>query len=158
MHDKYRQTAHELSEAGLRTNSNLYLKVTSSSMTPLLRPGDHIVVKAPVIRDIQPGDLLLTRREDGFLTHRLVLVDSKGWHTKGDRNRLADEPVAAPAVLGMVIAFERLGKLRSLRTWFHLFLARLHAWLGWKEMTSHIWIGAWLAHLASRLLQTIYYL
>src|SRR3972149_9108006 len=111
MQDIYRQTAQELSEVSLQTHSQLCLKVTSPSMAPLLRPGDQIVVQATEVSAIKRGDLVLTRREEGFLTHRLVVIDSKGWHTKGDRNRIADAPVAVPAILGLVISIERDGKL-----------------------------------------------
>jgi hypothetical protein len=126
-------------------------------MAPLLKPGDQVFVQAAVMDTIKRGDLLLMRRKDGFLVHRLVAVDTWGWHTKGDRNRLADAPVSAPAVVGLVTAFERNGDRYSVLTRRHLIFASVLGWLGRKEMASQKRIGAWLTHSASRLLQTVCY-
>jgi len=155
MHDVYRQVAHELSDASLIGPGQLRLKVTSHSMTPLLRPGDHVLVQSVSLDTLQRGDLLVTRRADGYLTHRLVAVDALGWHTKGDRNCQADAPIEAQSIVGLVIAVERQGKTRYIRTRSHRVLARLIGWLGWQETSCNTLIGSWLAKMVSRILQVL---
>jgi signal peptidase I len=136
MDDFYRQIALELSGASLPEQGMLRLKVTSQSMSPVLRSGDYIFVKSIPLEAIHRGDLLVTRREDGFLTHRLVARDSRGWLTKGDQNNQADFPVGAHEIIGLVVAFERLGKLHSLRTHARIIVARWLGWLGGQETGS----------------------
>jgi signal peptidase I len=155
MHDVYQQVAHELSDANLTELSQLRLKVTSRSMTPNLRPGDFVLVQSIPLETYQRGDLLVTRREDSYLTHRLVAVDSSGWHTKGDRNPRTDAPIKAQSIVGLVIAVERQGKTRYIHTRSHRFLARLIGWLGWQETSCNTFIGSWLAKMMSRILQVL---
>jgi len=150
MHDVYRQVAHEISGASLAGQGQLRLKVTSHSMSPLLRLGDHVLVRAVSPETLQRGDLLVTQRGDGYLTHRLVAVDEFGWYTKGDRNRRADEPIRAQFIAGLVVAVERRGHSRNIRTRPRRLVSRFLGWLGWKEANSNSRSGAWLARLISR--------
>jgi signal peptidase I len=150
MHDVYRQVAHELSGASLAGQGQLRLKVTSHSMSPLLRPGDHVLVQAVSSETLQRGDLLVTQRMDDYLTHRLVAVNELGWHTKGDRNRRADAPISAQFITGLVVAVERRGHTRNIRTRPRRLVARFQGWLGWKEANSNSRPGTWLARLISR--------
>jgi signal peptidase I len=158
MHDRYLQTARELSDASLNGQDQLRLNVVSSSMAPFLRPGDHVLVRPASLGSIQRGDLIVTRREDGYLTHRLIAVDSQGWYTKGDRNHRADAPVGDLAIVGMVTAIERRGKLRSIITRPQRFIGRIQAWLGWQEITCHSLLAARFARIISRVLPAILYL
>jgi signal peptidase I len=150
MHDVYRQVAHELSGASLAGQEQLRLKVTSRSMSPLLRPGDHVLVQVVSPDTLQRGDLLVTQRIDGYLTHRLVAVNELGWYTKGDRNRRADAPISAQLITGLVVAVERRGYTRSIRTRPRILVARFQGWLGWKEANNNSRPGTWLARLISR--------
>jgi signal peptidase I len=133
MDDVVRQVALELSGAFLAGQGQLRLKVTSHSMSPLIKPGDHVLVKHVTREGLHRGDILVTQRSDSYLTHRLVGVDERGWHTKGDRNRLADSPVSVESIVGMVVALERNGHSRSVCTRYQIFWARISGWLGWKE-------------------------
>jgi len=150
MHDIYRQVVHEISGASLASQGQLRLKVTSHSMSPLLRPGDHVLVRVVSPESLQRGDLLVTQRPEGYLTHRLVVVDELGWHTKGDRNRRADDPISAQFIAGLVVAVERRGRSVNLRTRPRRLVARFLGWLGWKETHSDSRSGVWLVRLFSR--------
>jgi signal peptidase I len=152
MPDVYRQVAHELSDASLAGQGQLRLRVTSHSMLPLLRSGDHVLVQTVSPETLQRGDLLVTQRGDGYLTHRLVAIDELGWHTKGDRNRSADAPISAQFILGLVVAVERRGHSCNIRTRPRRLVARFLGWLGWKEANSNSRPGTWLARLISRTL------
>jgi signal peptidase I len=150
MHDVYRQVAHELSDASLADREQLRLKVTSRSMSPLLQPGDHVLVQAVSPEFLERGDLLVTQRADGYLTHRLVAVNELGWYTKGDRNRRVDAPISAQSITGLVVAVERRGRTRNIRTRPRILVSRFQGWLGWIETNSSSRPGTWLARLISR--------
>ena len=141
MDDLYRQVALDLSDSSLLEQGMLRLKVTSLSMSPLLLPGDYVLVKSTPIETLHNGDLLVTRHEEGYLTHRLIAIDGRGWLTKGDKNWQTDAPVEPCDIVGLVVAFERLGKLHSLRTHMRILAARLLGWLGWQEITDRRQVG-----------------
>ena len=85
----------------------LRLTVTSDSMRPLLRAGDVVVVQPIEPRALQPGDVVVAQRNGEWITHRLVAIDERGWHTHGDNTRYADEAAGADEIVGRVIAIER---------------------------------------------------
>ena len=84
----------------------LRLRVTSDSMRPLLRTGDEAIVQRVDPHTLQPGDVLVVQRGNEWITHRLVTIDDRGWHTHGDNTRYADEPASAAQIVGRVIAIE----------------------------------------------------
>ena len=86
------------------------LTVTSDSMRPLLRVGDGVVVQPIDPHALQPGDVIVVRRGGDWITHRLVTVDERGWHTHGDNTRCGDEAASAAQIVGRVIAIERNGQ------------------------------------------------
>jgi hypothetical protein len=86
------------------------LTVTSDSMWPLLRVGDGVVVQPIDPHALQPGDVIVVQRSGGWITHRLVTVDERGWHTHGDNTRYGDEAASAAQIVGRVIAIERNGQ------------------------------------------------
>jgi hypothetical protein len=145
MEDFYQQVALELSDANLPDQGLLRLKVTSQSMVPLLRPGDYVLVKSTSAEFILRGDLIVTRR-----------ADSRGWLTKGDQNRQVDAPVGEREIIGLVVAFERYGKLHSLRTRIRILVARWLGCLGWLEAGRFSPIGRWAARTTSRSLRYIF--
>ena len=97
-----REVCHTDSAAGV-----LRLRVTSDSMRPLLRTGDEVIVQQVDPHTLQPGDVLVVQRGDEWITHRLVAIDERGWHTHGDNTRYADEPASAAEIVGRAIAIER---------------------------------------------------
>jgi signal peptidase I len=85
----------------------LRLTVTGDSMRPLLRAGDGVVVRPIDPHALRPGDVIVAQRSGGWITHRLVAVDERGWHLHGDNTRYGDEAVSAAEIVGRVIAIER---------------------------------------------------
>jgi signal peptidase I len=136
MQDHYSKEIRELVDIDLAKKSSLFFIVNSLSMTPFLRPGDRVLVQAIASEFLQRGDLLVTRRPDGFLTHRLVFMDANGWYTKGDRNNKLDAPVAALDIIGIIIAIDRYGTLITLNTRPQRLLSRWQGWLGSLEINS----------------------
>ncbi len=77
-----------------------------------------VVLTGSMSGSIEPNDIVLTRKQDRYtvgdiitfvsegssVTHRIVAVDEKGYHTKGDANNTADAlPIDQTAVIGKVI-------------------------------------------------------
>ncbi|MCE7938124.1 hypothetical protein DCC79_00865 [bacterium] len=108
-------TVLDLAHASLRENGRLRLRVVGHSMAPLLHDGDLVWVEPMPAKRLQCGDLVLVRLAEDLLTHRLIAVDSQGWHTKGDNVGEADPPVAAAAILGKVVSAERRGRMLDFR-------------------------------------------
>ncbi len=102
----YLAAAREAWRAGGATGP-LRLKVITASMWPLLRAGDEVMVQPIDPRALRPGEVLVVQRGGEWITHRLVTVDERGWHTHGDNTRYRDEPVSAAEIVGRVIAIER---------------------------------------------------
>ncbi len=85
----------------------LRLTVTSDSMRPLLRVGDVVVVQPSEPRALPLGAVIVVQRGGEWITHRLVTVDERGWHTHGDDTIYGDEAASAAQIVGRVIAIER---------------------------------------------------
>ncbi len=78
-------------------------------MFPLIITGDSIIVspeKNPAV-----GDIIVFRREDQMVCHRLVKVFEKDgvsyFQTRGDSFLDLDEPITVHQIKGKVIAIER---------------------------------------------------
>lgn len=88
---------------------NLKIKTLGSSMFPVLRTGDRIIV-APE-RDFNVGDLLVFKQDDQMVCHRFVKIFEKDgikyFQTRGDSFFGLDEPVTAGQILGKVVRIER---------------------------------------------------
>ena len=105
-------------------------QATGQSMQPNILDGDLVEI-APVLDEkLRRGDVALTRTEDGFMLHRVVVCDSdtETIVTRGDAGQQDDLPPTA--VLGKAVAVERKGKrisftrygtntIHSLRTQLH---------------------------------------
>jgi hypothetical protein len=89
--------------------------VQGTSMAPLLRPGDVAFVAHGRAR-LWPGDLLAYRAGDRVVVHRLLRRRGASLRLAGDNRPEADAPVPPGAVLGRVVAFERGGVVRGLRS------------------------------------------
>jgi signal peptidase len=82
------------------------LVVTSGSMSPLIQPGDVVLVD-PARSTPGPGAVITYRapgRPDVLITHRVVGTDpAGGYRTRGDANGTPDpQPVKADALVGQV--------------------------------------------------------
>jgi signal peptidase len=69
--------------------------VTSGSMEPTLSEGDGYVL---VGGDVEVGDVITFRTEDGYVTHRVVGESAGGYTTRGDANPSTDQAGGAPLI------------------------------------------------------------
>jgi hypothetical protein len=79
-------------------------------MHPVLRQGDLIEFKQEPFSEIQFNDIILTYRNNMFVTHRVIYKKDTYAITRGDNNTDADPPITPDMILGKVLRFQRKGK------------------------------------------------
>jgi len=96
------------------------VRVLGESMKPTLPPGSLLCVEFDP-KDIARGDLLLFRQANYLAVHRVVghatrNEERPAWRTRGDNVPAFDPAVEPSRVVGRVIALEREGAWRDLRS------------------------------------------
>ncbi len=103
---KQTETSRTLAESLLRSGWTLSLRVSGSSMKPLLRSGTVLRI-APSNERPMVGDIAFFRTAGGRLVaHRVLACDESRVWTKGDSSGQADGPVEVSEVLGRVLGIE----------------------------------------------------
>ena len=112
--------------------SRYKVRVTSTSMAPILQIGDKITVQRTTSDGFFTGDLILTRRSNDLLTHRLILTDGAQWTTKADNAKVSDPPIEFLDILGRVIAIRRKDRVTNLEKdhirYLNIMLGQLSCW------------------------------
>ncbi len=86
------------------------IPVTGNSMLPLLRPKD-VVTLAPPSVDLERGDIVLYRRQDGrFVLHRVVDIYADTIDFCGDNQVVIERDVPKSAVIAYVVSYEKDGQ------------------------------------------------
>lgn len=87
-------------------------RASGYSMSPFIRDGDVITVRPCKGASLRKGTVAAyVRPLDGQLAvHRIVGGTEAGFALKGDHEPVADHPVAASAILGVVDRVERNGR------------------------------------------------
>lgn len=75
--------------------------VLSGSMEPELSAGDLIVVKEA--ENYKQNDIVVFQDGNSLVVHRIIEIDGETVTTKGDANKVADEPISITAVKGKVL-------------------------------------------------------
>jgi signal peptidase I len=91
------------------TGEQAWLPVRGGSMLPTLREGDQVLL-APGVINLEPGDILVYRRQDELVTHRLLVGHLPGepnFLLKGDNRLVPDPPVLSQDLLGQAIRLRR---------------------------------------------------
>lgn len=105
----------DLTKEILKKGSCVRVPIVGSSMFPLFRKGDVIIIEPVDIEQIVLGDIIVYQREDKIFAHRLVkrYIDNgkTTFMTKGDTFSECDKPFFSEDVLGRVSATERKGQL-----------------------------------------------
>ena len=136
---RYRQIATGL--IAQSEGSEIQLRVTSTSMTPLIRSGDTIVVETHQTEQFRRGDIVVRVEEshpgaqpDDWVVHRLVGISRQGWLTKGDNLRVFDRPATPHALIGRVIQIKGQNRTIQLEQfpwpWVNRYLGFHHFCLG----------------------------
>lgn len=93
------------------------LKVTGSSMLPVIWPGDEITVVISPYAGLQAGQIVLYHRNGRLTAHRIERVTEDHLIARGDSLALSDSPVLPEEVVGQVVSILRNGcNIRSERS------------------------------------------
>jgi len=87
------------------TGSLLWAPVRGASMTPLLRPGDQVLID--LSRPWRCGDVVVIGSQRGLVVHRIVALAGANVITKGDAVEHCDQGVNSAAIVGVVIRVRR---------------------------------------------------
>jgi signal peptidase I len=109
-----------LREVWQQADESHWLPVRGSSMLPLLREGDRILVSHQ-LSGAKRGDILVFQQGDGLVAHRVVSItrnhrNRRVYRTKGDNCTYLDAPLSAAEALGLVNVISRDGKEYDLTT------------------------------------------
>ena len=78
-----------------------FLEVVTGSMSGTLEIGDGIIVR--LISEIKENDIIVYKKADNLITHRLIKIEEDRLITKGDANNIPDEPITKDMIIGKVI-------------------------------------------------------
>ena len=76
-------------------------EVKTGSMEDGIHAGDYILIIKQNTYHI--GDIVTFKKEDYYVTHRIIKKDGKKVITKGDANNTPDEEIKASSIVGKVI-------------------------------------------------------
>lgn len=85
------------------------LRVTGASMLPVIWPGDVLCVRYFAIPDLQHGQILLYRRQEKLVAHRITRIHRDSVITRGDSVHHDDSPVSSSEIVGQVVSVIRRG-------------------------------------------------
>jgi hypothetical protein len=122
-----------ISQQGL-TKSFIY---NGPSMKPTFQTGQLLYVR-PNVQDVQPGDVLVYKQNNGHVVHRVISTNASGYITRGDNNRLKDAaPISPDQVIGRVELAEGEGAIHRIAGGRHgLWSAQRH----WAGMHLSLWL------------------
>ncbi len=107
MHELRQSTRASLAAEALRRNGRLAMRVYGTSMLVAIWPGDEVVFEICEPTDVALGDVLLYRRDDRLVVHRVIQISPRGealeFRTRGDNQRGCDLPVSAEELLGRAV-------------------------------------------------------
>ena len=110
-------------------NNGSYI-VASSSMSPVLKPGDRIFIEPAGNAEIEPGLVVVFRSPDGKkIVHRVVKRSGYFVQTAGDGNRRLDDPVHIYDILGKVKGLKITEPFSKLERNLRAVKRRIFKWL-----------------------------
>lgn len=86
------------------------LRVTGTSMMPMVWPGDVLTVCRGKLAEMEPGQIMLYRRAGELVAHRVAHIDGDLLITRGDSIKHYDSPVRESDVVGRVVSVVRQGR------------------------------------------------
>lgn len=89
--------------------------VRGTSMRPLLMAGRDVVYILPITEQVKKYDVLLYRRADKYILHRVIGFYPDGYIIRGD-NTYKKEYVNETSLVGILAKYNRRGKERSATT------------------------------------------
>lgn len=98
----------------LKRRGRISLRVHGTSMQPWMRPKDIALIRNISIENVRCGDVVLFRRENHLLVHRIVekrgSLNAAELFSKGDAHPTSDGAVQEGELLGRVVRIYRDGR------------------------------------------------
>ncbi len=76
-------------------------QVETGSMAPTIKIDDIVVIKLGT--EINQNDIITYKKDENFVTHRVVKIDGQEITAKGDNNNVEDEIIEKSQVIGKVV-------------------------------------------------------
>ena len=76
-------------------------QIETGSMSKTIEIDDFIIVKLG--NDVNENDIVTYKKENDFITHRIIKIDNNSNITKGDNNNQEDEPIKKENIIGKVV-------------------------------------------------------
>ena len=73
----------------------------TGSMSPTMEKGDIVFVK--IGEDAKEKDIITYKKDNSFITHRIIKIEDESIIAKGDNNNTQDEAITKDAILGKVV-------------------------------------------------------
>jgi signal peptidase I len=86
------------------------LRVNGASMLPAIWPGDVVTVKHCNPGELLPGQIVVYRRDELLIVHRITRNSGDHLITRGDARPFNDPPVKATEIMGRVMSIHRNGR------------------------------------------------
>lgn len=77
------------------------LEVMTGSMSGTIEIGDGVIVE--LTTDVENGDIVVYKKDNYLITHRLIEKNDNTLITKGDANNTQDDPINRNEIVGKVI-------------------------------------------------------
>ena len=74
---------------------------STASMAPTMQVGDIVFVK--IGEETKEKDIITYKKDNEFITHRIIKIDGESIIAKGDNNNTQDEAITKDAVVGKVV-------------------------------------------------------
>lgn len=136
-------------EQYFKENDRLIYTNVGVSMLPLLRQGkDLFILERKKSGRCNVGDVVLYRRRDQYVLHRIIEVKPDDYVIIGDNCTEKEYGITDNNILAVMISFIRNGKSYSVNT----FSYRIYSFIWLKTITMRIFITKML-HVLKRLLK-----
>ena len=134
-------------EQYFKENDMLIYTNVGVSMLPLLRQGkDLFVLERKKSGRCNVGDVVLYRRRNQYVLHRIIEVKAEDYVILGDNCTEKEYGITDDNILAVMISFIRNGKNYSVNT----FMYRIYSFIWLKTITMRIFITKML-HVLKRL-------
>ena len=110
----------------LETKGYIVYRNTGYSMIPLLRPKRDVIEIRPLTGRPKKYDVVLYKRDNKYILHRILRVLPDGYIIAGDHNTFIETDVTDDMILGVMTKVQRNGKnITPDNIWYKIYV---HLW------------------------------
>ena len=113
----------------IEAKGKIYLRLSGFSMFPFLKEGDVALIKKVEINTLNIGDVIVFRKDQKMIAHRLVEIKKNGEHysitTKGDTTKKNDPVFTEQNYIGKIVSFYRNEKNTSITSKYYELIGKI---------------------------------